>query len=84
MKRRDALVSLAVSGAVAILPSCARVGASPDNLTEGQMRAILRLNGLDLKPGEGAAVLASLMSSRFPASVDPTIQPTDFDPDVDV
>jgi hypothetical protein len=84
MKRRDVLVTLAMSGAVAMLPDCARVEAAPGVLTEEQMRALLRLNGLDLSPGEGPAVLASFNSSRFPAAVDPTIQPTDFDADVDV
>ena len=84
MKRRDALVALAMSGAIAILPDCARVEAAPSALTEEQMRALLRLNGLDLTAAEAPAVLASFTASRFPAAVDPTIQPTDFDADVDV
>jgi hypothetical protein len=73
-----------MSGAIAILPDCARVDAAPGALTEEQMRSLLRLNGLDLSPGEGPAVLASFASARFPAAVDPTIQPTDFDADVDI
>jgi hypothetical protein len=40
---------------------------------------------MDLGPGEGAAIRASFIGSRFPAAVDPTIQPqSDFDADVDV
>lgn len=73
-----------MSGAVAILPDCASVAPSPGALTDEQMRALLRLNGLDLTAGEGPAVLASFTASRFPATVDPTIQPVDFDADVDV
>ena len=73
-----------MTGAIAILPDCTPVEASAEALSEAQMRAMLRLNGLDLKPEEARAVLASFTSSRFPATVDPTIQPTDFDPDVDV
>ena len=84
MKRRDAVVSLAITGAAALLPACTRVQASSDSLTEDQMRAMLRLNGLDLQPGEAAAILASFNSSRFSVAVDPTVQPTDFDADVDL
>jgi hypothetical protein len=84
VRRRDVLLSLAMTGAIAVLPDCAPVEASTDSLSEAQMRAMLRLNGLDLKPDEAGAVLASFTSSRFPGAVDPTIQPTDFDPDVDV
>jgi hypothetical protein len=84
VKRRDALITLAVSGAAAILPACA-TDAKKEGLSEAEMRAMLRLNGMDLGPGEGAAVLASFMGGRFPATVDPTIQPqSDFDADVDV
>ena len=48
------------------------------------MQAMLRLNGMDLDPGEGPKVLASFTANRFAVLVDPTIQPnSDFDPAVD-
>ncbi len=83
MRRRDALKSLMVSGAAAALPA----GASPaltTELSEDQLRAKLRLVGMELKAGEGAAVLASFNGNRFTAEVDPRIQPADFDADVDL
>lgn len=84
MKRRDVLVTLAASGAAAMLPACTRE-TPKEGLSDAEMRAMLRLNGMDLDPGEGPAVLASFTGSRFPAVVDPTIQPqSDFDADVDV
>lgn len=82
MKRREALVSLVVSGAVAALPACSSP-APATGLSEAQLRAMLRLNGLELRPGESSAVLASFNGSRFTTAVDPGIQPTDFDADVD-
>jgi hypothetical protein len=84
VKRRDVLVTLAASGAVAILPACARQ-TRKEGLSDAEIGAMLRLNGMDLDPGEGAAVRASFMGSRFPATIDPTIQPqSDFDADVDL
>jgi hypothetical protein len=81
MKRRDALKSLVVSGAAAALPAGA--GTEPTELSEDQLRAMLRLVGMELGAGEGAAVLASFNGNRFTADVDPKIQPTDFDADLD-
>jgi hypothetical protein len=43
---------------------------------------MLRLVGMELGAGEGAAVLASFNGNRFTADVDPKIQPTDFDADL--
>ena len=84
MKRRDALVTLAASGAAAVWPACASKPAD-EGLSDAQMRAMLQLNGMDLRPGEGPQILASFNASRFPASVDPTIQPqSDFDAAVDL
>jgi hypothetical protein len=82
MKRREALVSLAVSGAALIAPAYGRE-VSPKDLSDEQIRAMLRLNGLDLAPGEGAKVRASLALNRFVIPVDPSLQPADFDADVD-
>jgi hypothetical protein len=84
VKRRDVLVTIAASGAAAMLPACS--GEAPtEGLSDVEMRGMLRLNGMDLGPGEGAAIRASFVGSRFPAAVDPTIQPqSDFDADVDV
>jgi hypothetical protein len=84
VNRRDALLSIAVCGAVLALPACV-VPESPSGLlSDGQMSAMLRLNGMDLGPGEGPKVLASFRANRFTASVDPMIQPnSDFDPAVD-
>jgi hypothetical protein len=84
VKRRDALVTLAVSGAATAWPGCASK-VPGEGLSDPQMRAMLRLNGMDLRPGEGPQVLASFNASRFPATVDPTIQPqSDFDASVDL
>lgn len=82
MKRRDALKSLVVSGAAAALPANASA-ASNTELSEEQLRAMLHLVGMELRAGEGAAVLASFKDNRFTADVDPKIQATDFDADVD-
>ena len=60
MKRREALKSLVVSGAAAALPAGA--GTEPTELSEDQLRAMLRLVGMELGAGEGAAVLASFMA----------------------
>jgi hypothetical protein len=77
-------MTLAVSGAAAMVPACTSEPPK-EGLADLEMRAMLRLNGMDLAPGEGPRVLASFTASRFPAAVDPTIQPqSDFDADVDV
>lgn len=66
------------------LPGCAAPVGAPGALTDDQLRAMLRLNGVDLGPDEGPKVLASFAGSRFTAVVDPMIQPnSDFDPAVD-
>jgi hypothetical protein len=85
MKRRDALVSMALSGAAVVLPGCATSRSEGGVLSEEQLRAMLQLTGMDLQPGEAPAVLASFTGSRFTAAVDPTTQPqSDFDADVDL
>ena len=86
MKRRDALVSVAVYGAGAVLPSWSGLKVPSEGLSEEQLRILLRqLAGLELQSGEAPKILASLRSNRFTASVDPTVQPqSDFDPEVDV
>ena len=84
MKRREALVSIALSGTTILLPGCAPSPAPADTLSERDIQALLRLQGVTLEPGEGAHVLTSFMSSRFTTAVDPTVQPqSDFDPEVD-
>ena len=84
MKRRDALMALGVSGIALALPGCASPQASSGGLSEDQLEAMLRLNGMTLEAGEGPAVLASFTANRFPTVVDPAIQPQcDFDPEVD-
>jgi hypothetical protein len=83
LKRRDALVAMAASGVAIVLPGCASPRPTSGALTDDQMRAMLRLNGMDLAPGEGPRVLASFTGNRYAAAVDPAIQPNcDFDPDV--
>jgi hypothetical protein len=85
VKRRDALMSIAISGVAVALPACRTSEVAPaGSLTEDQMRAVLRLNGMDLEPGEAPSVLASFAGSRFATPVDPAIQPqSDFDPEVE-
>jgi hypothetical protein len=85
MQRRDALASLAVSGAGILLGACSTPSAAGEGPSEAQIGILLRqLTGYELRPGEGAKVLASLQGSRYTGAVDPTIQPqSDFDPDVD-
>jgi hypothetical protein len=86
MKRRDALIALGASGIVVALPDCRGAPATSggEALSEGQIDAMLKLNGMSLGPGEGPAVLASFVGNRFAAVPDPAIQPQcDFDPEVD-
>jgi hypothetical protein len=53
-------------------------------LSDDQIEAMLKLNGMSLEPGEGPAILASFVGNRFAAVPDPAIQPQcDFDPEVD-
>ena len=82
MKRRDALRSLVVSSAAAAFPVAASTAPTTE-LSEEQIRAMLRLVGIELRAGEGAAVLDSFNNARFTIEVDPRIQPADFDADVD-
>ena len=84
MKRRDALVGLAMVGASAAAPSCARPGPNVD-AGEEQLRVILgQLAGLELGPGEGPRVIAALRANRFAGQPDPTTQPqSDFDPEIE-
>jgi len=82
MKRRDALKSLVVSGAAVAVPAGANATTTGE-LSEEQLRAMLRLVGMELGAGEGAAVLATFNRARFTMPVDPTIQSADFDADVD-
>jgi hypothetical protein len=87
VKRRDAIVSLALSGLSTLLLSRAAAGqAENEGLSEEQLRIVLRqFAGLDLQPGEAPKILASFNSNRFMVKVDPTIQPQcDFDPEVDL
>jgi hypothetical protein len=86
VKRRDALVSVAVYGAGAVMPSWSGVKIPSEGLSEEQLRILLwQLAGLDLQSGEAPKILVSLRSNRFTANVDPTVQPqSDFDPEVDV
>ena len=84
MKRRDALVGLAMIGASSALPSCARPSPKVD-AGEEQLRVILgQLAGLELRPGEAPRVIAALRANRFTGQPDPTTQPqADFDAEVE-
>jgi hypothetical protein len=85
MLRRDALASLAASGAGLLLAGCKPASPLADALAPViDVGALLHaLTDYTLRPGEGPAVLASFQGARFTTPVDPTIQPTDFDPEVD-
>lgn len=86
MERRDALATLAASGAGLLLNGCSPQPATTGRPSDAHIGLLLSgLTPYTLGPGEGAAVQASLDGNRFTAAVDPTIQPqSDFDPDVDV
>jgi hypothetical protein len=43
-----------------------------------------QMAGLELQPGEAPKVLASFRLNRFIRKVEPTIQPQDFDPELDL
>jgi hypothetical protein len=84
MLRRDAIASLAVSGAGMLLGGCTAKPAPAEGSSAIDIGSLLhQLTDYTLRPGEGAAVLASMQSNRFTTTVDPTIQPTDFDADSD-
>ena len=84
VNRRHALLTIAMSGTAIALPGWDIPESQSGLLSDNQMQAMLRLNGMDLGPGEGPKVLASFTANRFAAPVDPTIQPnSDFDPGVD-
>jgi hypothetical protein len=83
MLRRDAIASLAVSGAGILLGGCTPAHA-PEAASAIDIGSLLhQLTDYTLRPNEGSAVLASLQGNRFTAAVDPTIQPTDFDAETD-
>lgn len=83
MLRRDAIASLAVSGAGILLGGCTPTHA-PDPTSAIDIGSLLHdLTDYTLRPGEGAGVLGSMRANRFTIAVDPTIQPTDFDADSD-
>ena len=86
MERRDVLVAIVVSGAVNALNLWAAPQLLTEDLSEEQLRFLLRqLAGLELQASEAPKILASFKSNRFTAKVDPTIQPqSDFDPEVDL
>jgi hypothetical protein len=84
MLRRDALATLAVSGAGILLGGCSPAAAPVDAASPIDIGSLLhQLTDYTLRPNEGSAVLASLQGNRFTAAVDPTIQPTDFDAETD-
>lgn len=75
---------MALSGTTMLLPGCMPSQVPADSLSERDLHALLRLQGVALEPGEGTHVLTSFMASRFNTAVDPTVQPqSDFDPEVD-
>lgn len=84
MKRRDVLRSLAgaagIGGATAV-----RAGMAAPLSTEG-VAALMRMHGLEPRPGEAAQVQMFLWSTRWRASTipDPRIEPSiRLDPRVD-
>ncbi len=85
MLRRDALASLAASGAGLLIggckPSSPLADATAPAIDVGSM--LHQLTDYTLRPGEAPAVLASFQGNRFTTAVDPTIQPADFDADTD-
>jgi hypothetical protein len=85
MKRRDAVVSLTASGVGALLSSC--TSSNPKEVISDQQAALFvrQMTGIEMKPGQWAAIQESLKQSRFTSDVDATIQPqSDFDPVVDL
>ena len=85
MKRRDALLSLAMSVAVAAVSSWPAPARANQGLSEEQLGTLLgQMVGLELRPGEAPKVLASIRLNRFTRRVEPTIQPHDFDPELDL
>jgi hypothetical protein len=85
VKRRDAVVSIAISGAGLALGACRGAPPAAGELTDGELQAWVRqVDGYTLRPGEAQAILASFKGNRFTAEVDPAIQPqSDFDADVE-
>ncbi len=84
MLRRDAIASLAVSSAGILLGGCTPAHAPGGAISEIDVGSLLRqLTDYTVRPGEGASVLESLQGNRFTATVDPTIQPADFDAESD-
>ena len=84
MRRRDALLSLAISGAVAATSSWPASAQAEQMLSEEQLAMLLRqMVGMELRPDEAPKVLASLRLNRLTRRVEPTIQPQDFDPELE-
>jgi hypothetical protein len=86
MNRRDALRSLAGTGAALTLEACRHAPAPAGTLTDPDIeRMVLALTGVVLKPGQVAGVREMLRTMRFTGRVDPAVQPSlVFDPEVDV
>jgi hypothetical protein len=84
MNRRDALRSLAGTGAALTLEGC--TPTPPDTLNDVNIeRLTLALTGVTLKPGQAAGVREMLRTLRFKGRVDPAVQPSvEFNPEVDV
>jgi hypothetical protein len=85
VKRRDLVVSLAASGLGIALGPWVAAGRPNEELSEEQLRMILReLAGFDLPAAEAPKVLAAFKLNRFTTKVDPIVQPqADFDPEVE-
>jgi len=86
MNRRDALRSLAGTGAALTLEGCTRAPVSPTMPTDTDIeRVALALTGVVLKTGQAAGVREMLRTMRFMGRVDPAVQPSlVFDPEVDI
>jgi hypothetical protein len=86
MNRRDALRSLAGTGAALTLEGCTKAPAQPGPPTDDDIeRVALALTGVGLKPGQAAGVREMLRTMRFNGTVDPAVQPSlIFDPEVDI
>jgi len=73
-----------MSGAAAAVRSWPASAQANQMLSEEQLGTLLRqMVGIELGPGEAPKVLASLRLNRFTRRVEPTIQPQDFDPELE-
>jgi hypothetical protein len=86
MERRDALRSLAATGAALVLPGCRKPAASAAVVTDADVDRMIRtLSGVDPASGDLAPTRALLASFRFKGTVEPGVQPAlAFDPEVDL